>query len=153
MSKEKTMNVSSSGATENGSWLSEMFHFGAYKPLQGKAVRQVTFASMVFALALSCYRLSLMLKTTQWSAAQYPLPLALLLIGGWICYRAVNIPKFADFLIAVQAEMNKVSWPSKQELIRSSMVVIFVIFLLATVLFGFDLFWMWAFRAIGVLKG
>jgi preprotein translocase subunit SecE len=79
--------------------------------------------------------------------------LALLLIGVWICYRVVNIPKFADFLIAVQAEMNKVSWPSKQELIRSSMVVIFVIFLLAGILFGFDIFWMWFFRWLGVLKG
>jgi len=41
-----------------------------------------------------------------------------------------------DFLIAVEAEMNKVSWPSRAELVRSAAVVIFVIFLLATVLFG-----------------
>ena len=32
----------------------------------------------------------------------------------------MNMPRFADFLIAVEAEMNKVSWPSKAELIRSS---------------------------------
>ena len=36
----------------------------------------------------------------------------LLLLGLWIGYRLVNMPQFADFLIAVEAEMNKVSWPS-----------------------------------------
>ena len=37
--------------------------------------------------------------------------------------------QFADFLIAVEAEMTKVSWPSRGELVRSSIVVILVIFL------------------------
>ena len=41
------------------------------------------------------------------------------LVGVWLGYRLVNIPRFADFLIAVEAEMNKVSWPSRGELIRS----------------------------------
>ena len=48
---------------------------------------------------------------------------------------------FADFLIAVEAEMNKVSWPTRAELFRSSMVVIFCILFLAAVLYGYDLFW------------
>ena len=34
------------------------------------------------------------------------------------------MPAFADFLIAVEAEMNKVSWPTRTELFRGSMVVI-----------------------------
>ena len=53
---------------------------------------------------------------------------------------------------AVEAEMNKVSWPSKAELIRSSLVVIFVLFFLAVVLFGFDLVWGFLFEHIGILK-
>jgi preprotein translocase subunit SecE len=44
-------------------------------------------------------------------------------------------------LIAVEAEMNKVSWPSQQELIRASMVVILLIFGLTVVLFVYDYFW------------
>ena len=36
------------------------------------------------------------------------------------------MPAFADFLIAVEAEMNKVSWPTRHELIRASMVVMLV---------------------------
>ena len=36
---------------------------------------------------------------------------AVLAFGLWLGYRIVNVPQFADFLIAVEAEMNKVSWP------------------------------------------
>jgi len=62
-------------------------------------------------------------------------------IGGFFAYRAVQVPRFADFLIAVEAEMNKVSWPGQAELIKASIVVIFVIFFLAGILFAFDLIW------------
>ena len=59
----------------------------------------------------------------------------------WASYRVVNVPAFADFLIAVEAEMNKVSWPTRGELFRASMVVLILIFALAFVLAGFDMFW------------
>jgi preprotein translocase subunit SecE len=72
---------------------------------------------------------------------QFGLPTAIVAVGLWIAFRLVNVPAFADFLIAVEAEMNKVSWPTRGELLRSSLVVIFCIFFLAAVLFGYDLFW------------
>jgi len=46
--------------------------------------------------------------------------------------------------------MNKVTWPSKDELIRAAIVVIFTIFFLATTLFLFDVVWQWFFSLIGV---
>jgi preprotein translocase subunit SecE len=52
--------------------------------------------------------------------------------------RIVNLPSFADFLISVEAEMNKVSWPSRGELYRASLVVIVVIFLLTAILLAYD---------------
>ena len=55
---------------------------------------------------------------------------------------------FADFLIAVETEMTKVSWPSTDEVIRSSAVVIFLIFALAAILAAYDLFWWFVLRAI-----
>ena len=69
-------------------------------------------------------------------------------------YRVVNYPKFADFLIAVEAEMNKVSWPTRGELVRSSIVVIFVILVLAGLLYFYDLLWGFIFgkNVLGVLK-
>jgi preprotein translocase subunit SecE len=156
MAKEKTLTgnpppSTASQPSAGSALLAEFFHAGIYKPTQGKAVRQVTFAALALGVAVGCYELFnwLMVKSP---ALQYPIPLVLLLVGGWICYRAVNVPRFADFLIAVQAEMNKVSWPSQQELIKSSIVVIFVLFLLAIVLFGFDMAWMAIFKAIGILR-
>jgi preprotein translocase subunit SecE len=83
---------------------------------------------------------------------QYVIPLTLLVVGFWAGFRIVNYARFADFLIAVEAEMNKVSWPSKPELIRSSMVVIFVVFTLALILFTYDFIWRFVFRnVLGIL--
>ena len=39
------------------------------------------------------------------------MPRLLLVFGVWVSYRLVNVPAFADFLIAVEAEMNKVLGP------------------------------------------
>jgi preprotein translocase subunit SecE len=39
--------------------------------------------------------------------------------------------------------MNKVTWPSRKELVRSAIVVLVTIFLLAMILFLYDLFWRW----------
>jgi len=61
----------------------------------------------------------------------------------WLGFRIVNLPSFADFLIAVEAEMNKVSWPSRTELIRASMVVIVLMFGLMAVLFTYDFVLNW----------
>jgi preprotein translocase subunit SecE len=76
----------------------------------------------------------------------------ILLIGLWLAYRVVNVRRFADFLIAVEAEMNKVSWPSRTELYRGSVVVIFVMLAMAAMLFGFDMLWMRLFEWMGILR-
>ncbi len=39
------------------------------------------------------------------------------MVGLWLCFRLVNMPRFADFLIAVEAEMNKVSWPTRPRVV------------------------------------
>ena len=82
--------------------------------------------------------------------SKYLIPAAIGLIGLWFSYRIVNYTRFADFLIAVEAEMNKVSWPGKTELWSASCVVIFVIFAMAFALFGFDLAWTFIFEKIGI---
>ena len=143
MSKQKAMSASS--------FVGEIFHVGLYKPSQGRITRQVTCAILWTVIALASFRLYQTLNEADvW---RYVGSMALLVVGFWAAYRAVNFPRFADFLIAVEAEMNKVSWPSKGELIRSSAVVIFVIFMLAIVLFGYDVLWQYLFKnVLGVLK-
>lgn len=68
----------------------------------------------------------------------------------WVSFRLVNYSVFADFLVAVEAEMNKVSWPTRRELWNASVVVIFVIFSMAAFLFLFDALWTKVFELIGI---
>ncbi|MFN9753618.1 MAG: preprotein translocase subunit SecE, partial [Planctomycetota bacterium] len=85
------------------------------------------------------------------SGSAQPLVLvALVLLGLWVAFRVVNVPRFADFLISVEAEMNKVSWPSKTELWRATAVVIFVIFALSFILFLFDAIWSYLFKLLNI---
>jgi preprotein translocase subunit SecE len=130
----------------------ELFHVGVYKPNQGRLVRQLTCLAIWVTVALGCWRLNVWLDgafgARTW--AEVAVPGALLLAGGWFGFRIVNWPRFADFLIAVEAEMAKVSWPGKTELVRASIVVIFTIFFLAMILFVFDIAWQAVFRALGV---
>ncbi len=129
----------------------EFFRFGVYKRSQGRIVRQVTFAAVALALLIGLWQLVLWFRghsENPWVA--YGVPGLLAVVGLWIAYRSVNWPVFADFLIAVEVELNKVSWPSRAELIRASVVVIIVIFALGMLLASFDMFWVWLFKLLGV---
>jgi len=123
-----------------GAFFNELVRVGIYKRSQGRITRQVSFAALAMAIALGLLRLSTILagKGMEW---QFVLPGVMLLAGLWGAYRLVNVPGVADFLIAVEAEMNKVSWPTRAELYRASMVVLIMIFALAFILAGYDLFW------------
>ncbi len=118
--------------------LQTLFTFDFYKRTQGKLVRQVTFASLAIIVVLGCWALKQSLIEEE-RALQFGLPLALLAAGIWASFRIVHFPPFSDFLISVEAEMNKVSWPRRGELYRASIVVMLVIFLMAGLLFGYDL--------------
>ncbi len=73
-------------------------------------------------------------------------------VGAWVGYRLVNWPTFADFLISVEAEMSKVSWPTRSELVRGSVVVLITIGSLAVFLYSFDLLWTFIFKQLRVIN-
>jgi preprotein translocase subunit SecE len=135
----------------------ELFHVGLYKRSQGKIARQATFFALLVIIALGSWRLHVWMggigttavAATEAEAANpaldvlsrtrgYTIPLAVLIVGSWIAFRVVQLPGFADFLISVEAEMNKVSWPSRSELFRATVVVILTIFLLSALLATYD---------------
>lgn len=70
-------------------------------------------------------------------------PLVLICAILWFAWRAVNFPQFADFLIATEAEMNKVSWTSRKALIRDTIVVLASLVIITLFLFVVDVFWNW----------
>jgi len=71
---------------------------------------------------------------------------------GLLVFWLMNKPANADFLIATDSEMKKVNWTSRRELIGSTKVVIVFMFLIAFLLFGFDIIFGYLFYFIGVLK-
>jgi preprotein translocase subunit SecE len=120
-----------------GSFFDEIFRVGFYKRNQGRIARQATFAALAVIIGLGAWSLS-ELYQDKGAGLHYILPLAFLLAGLWASFRIVQMPAFADFLISVEGEMNKVSWPSRGELFRASVVVMLVIFFLAALLFTYD---------------
>ena len=98
--------------------------------------RQLTLAAMAVMVAVGVWKLT---PTGGVDLQEYLTPLVVLAVGWWASFRIVNLPKFADFLISVEAEMNKVAWPGRSELWRASIVVIIVIFFLAALLYIYDI--------------
>jgi preprotein translocase SecE subunit len=86
-------------------------------------------------------------------SVQFTVPLLLLAAALWLAWRIVNWPVFADFLIATEAEMNKVSWTTQRRLIQDTIVVLVTVVLMAFYLFSMDMVWkhVLSWKPIGVL--
>lgn len=136
----------------NRSLWSELLAGSLYKQKQGRIVRQLTCLAIWLAVWLGAWRLYETMGAGDFasSAPRYLIPGAVVALGMWFAFRLVNWPRFADFLISVEAEMSKVSWPSRTELYRASMVVIFTMAFLAILLFCYDCIWRFLFDLIGV---
>lgn len=147
MSKDKA------SSTMSGVLLQEFTSAALYKRSQGRLARQITCIVIWLVVAIGCWRLSTQVLNRTDLAVRYGVPGVMLLVGMWIGYRLVNYPPFADFLIAVEAEMNKVSWPTWRELSRSTIVVIVLIVGLTAVLFGLDTIFLFLLETLGVARG
>ncbi len=79
-------------------------------------------------------------------------PVVLGVLSIWLAYRLTNYPKFADFLIATEAEMNKVSWASWKKLRADTIVVLVMVVLLAVFLRVIDIIFVQVFSWIGVIQ-
>jgi preprotein translocase subunit SecE len=67
-------------------------------------------------------------------------------------FSIMNKPANADFLIATDSEMKKVNWTTRRELMGSTRIVIGFMFVIAMLLFFYDLFFQMLFYLLGVLK-
>jgi preprotein translocase subunit SecE len=125
----------------------EFFRFGFYKRSQGRIARLATFYALVVIVVVGCLSMG-NYYADQAPVLHYYLPLVFLAIGLWASFRVVQMPAFADFLISVEGEMNKVSWPSRAELFRATIVVILVVFFLAALLFLYDAALVWILKIL-----
>ncbi len=78
------------------------------------------------------------------------IPLIIMLAWFYVLLRVVNSKRPADFMIATEGEMKKVSWSSKKEIIGSTKVVIVTLLIMGRVLFFVDLFFMRLMKFLGV---
>jgi preprotein translocase subunit SecE len=123
-----------------------------YKRTQGKRVRQTTAGLIIVWSLYGCYTLANGPLMDSSREVRFMVPAIVGIVLSWMAYRLVNVPQFADFLIAVEVEMKKISWPSLQRCFRAGAVVIVTMFFMAAMLFLYDQLWMRFFVWIGVLK-
>lgn len=84
---------------------------------------------------------------------QYGVAVGFIVVMGALIYWIVGLNRKAnDFFIATEGEMKKVSWSSRQEVVRSTKVVIVTVVLMAAFLFLADILFMEIFGALQVLK-
>jgi len=131
--------------------------FDVYKSGQGYYTRMVSGLGFGVMLAWFAWFLFDQLSVLEADTGRYiqvGVPVAVLLGFGMLGYYILALNRKAcDFLIATEGEMKKVNWTSRKEIIGSTKVVIFVLVVMSVLLFVVDLFFMFFFNRIGVLKG
>ncbi len=134
-----------------GDFRSTVLSVAGYKPGQGKWARGLTFAAIA-AIALYGWWGWRGFAINYTAVGRYLVPSLVVAAGLWLAYRLVHYPRFADFLIATEAEMNKVSWPSWRDVRTATIVVLALAALLAAFLFGVDWLWQRILLLINVLQ-
>jgi preprotein translocase subunit SecE len=115
--------------------------FQIYTRGQGKYTRLCSAAGVAVIVALGCLQLykklqaaslGLSPKAALWVATMVPVVLFAVLAA--VIFGLVNKPSVADFMIAAEGEMKKVSWSSRKEIAVSTSVVIALVIALAVFL-------------------
>jgi preprotein translocase subunit SecE len=122
-----------------------------YKPMQGWYARIYTAIGLGVIIAAGGWKIHEAARDYSESVA-FGLASAFLVLFGWAIFRIAHFPPFAEFLIATEAEMNKVSWTNKDDLYRATTVVLSTVILMAVFLFVVDRLWTLILQLIGVLK-
>jgi preprotein translocase SecE subunit len=128
-----------------------------YKEDQGRLARMFAFWSLIFMLGFGCTFLysqlfqhvvslrhalgGARLPVLGWDLNGALLICLLVGAGGWfLVYRWQQREPVVDTLIDTEAELRKVTWPTFQEVVNSSLVVIAFVLILMGLLFVIDWF-------------
>jgi len=114
--------------------------FGIYKPGQAKYTRLGSAFGFGIVVVLGCLLLYQKLEGADlglWVSTMVPVGISagFALLIFWLSSR----PLVADFLIAAEGEMKKVSWSSRKEIAVSTFIVIVLVVILAFLLGFADL--------------
>jgi len=125
-----------------------------YKEDQGRLTRMAAFWSVVLLLLFGCsflYDMLIGMDSMGSAIAGIRIPIvsvdlngaflisgAVFLVGLLVVRRWQQTPKVADLLIDTEAELRKVTWPTMNEVINSSIVVIISVILMGLFLAASD---------------
>lgn len=139
------------------------FSMTSYKRSQGQRVRRGTILGILVIAACGVYtllshntlgkagsaHLEMIIPFSGGSTIRllpdlkFTVPILLVGVALWFAFRFVNYPTFADFLIATEAELNKVSWTTRKRLVQDTIVVLTTMAFLTVFLFFVDVAWVW----------
>jgi preprotein translocase subunit SecE len=123
-------------------FLANLVQANLYKPLQGKQARLWTAVGLGLIIVFGLYELFESVKDSSGNLTASAVAGSIGAILAWFTFRLLEFPPFVEFLIATEAEMNKVSWTSRDDLKRATTVVLVTVLLMAIFLFGVD--WLWS---------
>jgi len=152
---ETTPKASTSNPSDEGTGGS-----AAYRQDQGRLARMAGFWLVELLLLFGCHFLHGMLIQIGGMAdavGEIRIPVvgvdlspaflvsgALFLVGTIVVYRWQQKPKVADLLIETEGELRRVSWPTAQEVVNTSIVVVVAVIVIGVFLAGCD----WALARI-----
>jgi preprotein translocase subunit SecE len=114
--------------------------FAIYKPGQGKYVRWGTVVGLAILITAGGFWINYAINRL-FTASELTKAIAesiFVLAGAFTTFMVVNRPRPAEFMIMTESEMRKVSWPTRQTVVNSTKVVIFLTLLLAVILWSVD---------------
>ena len=118
-----------------------------YKRGQGYYTRLFSALCLVVIVACGCYALYNKLQGKNiW--IETLVPASVFVAFGIFIYWFANKPRVADFLIAAEGEIKKVSWSSRKEIMASTIVVVSVVLLMAGWLWAWDMGFQFLFRYV-----
>jgi preprotein translocase subunit SecE len=109
--------------------------FEIYKRNQGKPTRLFSGVGVAIIVALGCSQLYKQLEAAElgvWVATMIPTVVGIVLC--FFTFLVLNKPVVADFMIAAEGELKKVSWSTRKEIAASTFIVIFVVVLMMILL-------------------
>jgi len=122
--------------------------FKIYKRSQGYYTRLYAALISFSIIVVGCYVLygKMQVIDNIWVNTLVPAGVCALL--GLLIFWLVNKPIVADFMIAAEGEIKKVSWSSRKEIIASTMIVVFVVAAMAVMLWVTDMIFQLLFRNV-----
>ena len=123
-----------------------------YRANQGGLTRKICLAVVSAILSWVALSLFSVFYRRQSGVVWLVICVCIVFFVSVLSIKVLDRPRWADFLISVQSEVDKITWPSNSDVRRHTLVVLWLLFSLAIMVFLFDIMWQWMFRLSGFLQ-